>query len=153
MQHLTLSQFRSTQNAGGVLAVTLKAQGASFTMLIQTNTGLATLVKSRDKTDTRRFLDPRKALLLLRELGIHEAHIDSQSWQPDAPESERQPRPDRAAAMKAAHEALSHNDWLREKLVRSAQDPRPSIPHEQVMSAAQAIIDQKLKAHVEDTAA
>ncbi|MEN9867612.1 MAG: hypothetical protein RL748_3202 [Pseudomonadota bacterium] len=54
--------------------------------------------------------------------------------------------PDRAAATKAAHEALSHNDWLREKLARSAQDPRPRVPHEQVMNAAQAIIDRKRKA-------
>jgi hypothetical protein len=71
----------------------------------------------------------------------------------DAPESERQPRPDRAAAMKSAHEALSHNDWLREKLARAAQDERPRVPHEQVMKAAQAIIDRKRIAHDKDALA
>jgi len=102
MQHLTLEQFRATNDAGGVLSVTLKAEGASFEMQIETRRGLAKLVKTRDKADTRRFLDPRKALLLLRDLGIREAHIDGQKWRPEDQEFERKPRPDRAEAMKAA---------------------------------------------------
>jgi hypothetical protein len=143
MQHLTLEQFRATNNAGGVLSVTLKADGAGFEMQIETRKGIAKLVKARDRHDPRRFIDPRKALLLLRDLGIWEAHIDGQQWRPEDHETERQPRPDRAEVMKAAHEALSHTDWLRQKLAKSAADPRPRVPHEQVMSEAQAIIDKK----------
>jgi hypothetical protein len=146
MQHLTLEQFRATNSAGGVLSVTLKADGAGFEMEIETRRGPAKLVKARDKNETRRFIDPRKALLLLRDLGILEAHIDSQRWRPEEHEFERQPRPDRAEAMKAAHEALSHSDWLHQKLAKSAADPRPRVPHEQVMSEAQAIIDRKRQA-------
>lgn len=153
MQHLTLEQFRATQDAGAVLSVTLKAQGAGFEMQIETRRGLAVLVKTRDKDDTRRFLDPRKALLLLRDLGIREARIDGQQWRPEDREFERQPRPDRAEAMKAAHAALSHSDWLREKLAKSAADHRPRVSHAHVMNEAQALIERKRKAHAEDTAA
>ena len=152
MQHLTLEQFRATHDAGAVLSVTLKAEGAGFEVQIETLRGLAKLVKTRDKGDTRRFIDPRKALLLLRDLGIQEAHIDSQRWRPEDQELERKPRPDRSEAMKAAHEALSHTDWLREKLARSAADSRPRVPHTQVMSEAQAIIDRKRKVHADNTA-
>lgn len=35
------------------------------------------------------------------------------------------------------------DDWLSEKLIKSAADTRPRVPHEQVMSEAQAIIDKK----------
>lgn len=153
MQHLTLEQFRATNDAGGVLSVTLKAEGAGFEMQIETHRGLAKLVKARDRAETRRFIDPRKALLLLRDLGIREAHIDSQKWRPEDREFERQPRPDRAEAMKAAHEALSHSGWLRDKLARSAADTRPRVSHEQVMSEAQAIIDRKRQANAKNTAA
>lgn len=151
MQHLTLEQFRATNDAGGVLSVTLKAEGAGFEMQIETLRGMAHLVKSRNKSEMRRFLDPRKALLLLRDLGIREARIDSQEWRPEDHEFERKPRPDRAEAMKAAHEALSHTDWLREKLLLSAADTRPRVSHEQVMSEAQAIINLKRKTHAENT--
>lgn len=151
MQHLTLEQFRATNDAGGVLSVTLKAEGAGFEMQIETLRGMAHLVKSRNKGEMRRFLDPRKALLLLRDLGIREARIDSQKWRPEDHEFERKPRPDRAEAMKAAHEALSHTDWLREKLLLSAADTRPRVSHEQVMSEAQAIINLKRKTRAENT--
>lgn len=153
MQNFTLEQFRATNAAGGVLSVTLKAEGAGFEMQIETRRGLAQLVKARDKGETRRFLDPRKALLLLRELGIREAHIDSQQWRPEDKEFERKPRPDRAEAMKAAHDALSHSDWLRDKLAKSAASTLPRVSHEQVMSEAQAIIDRKRKAHANNTKA
>lgn len=147
MQNMTLEQFRATNAAGGVLSVTLKADGAGFEMQIETYRGPAKLVKARDKGETRRFVDPRKALLLLRELGIRKAQIDSEMWRPEEHEFERKPRPDRAEAMKAAHQALSHTDWLNAKLAESAADPRPSLAHEEVMNDAQAIIDRKRKAH------
>ncbi|MDP2830006.1 MAG: hypothetical protein Q8O37_15550 [Sulfuricellaceae bacterium] len=147
MQNMTLEQFRSTNEAGGVLSVTLKADGAGFEMQIETRRGLAKLVKARDRGEARRFIDPRKALLLLHDLGIRETRIDSQSWRPEEHEFERKPRPDRSEALKAAHEALSHTDWLQQKLARSAADPRARVPHEQVMSEAQAIIDRKLRAN------
>lgn len=86
MQNLILSQFRSDQDADGVLAVTLKAQGTGFEMQIEAN------------------------------------------------------------------RAPSHNDWLREKLARSASDTRVRVSHEQVMTDAQAIIDQKRQVHAKTAA-
>lgn len=153
MQQMTLEQLRATNSAGGVLSATLKAIGAAFELRIETRRGWATLVKTRDKEDARRFLDPRKAMLLLRDIGIREARIDGQEWRPEDQEFERQPRPDRAEAMKAAHEALSRTDWLKEKLAKSAADTRPRVEHKQVMSEARAIIDRKRKLHAETTSA
>ncbi len=147
MQRLTLEQFRASQDAGGVLSVTLKAAGAGFEVQIETSRGPAKLVKTRSKDEPRRFLDPRKALLLLRDLGIREAHIDGQQWRPDEHLLERKPRADRAVAMKPPHEALTHNDWLRQKLHQSAADIHPRVLHDQVMSEAQALIDRKRQAH------
>jgi hypothetical protein len=119
MQLLTLEQLRATHEAGGVLTVTLRGEGAAFEVQVETRRGLAKLVKvrkARTAPEVRRFADPRKALLLLRDLGIREAHIDSQQWRPEDQAFERPSRPDRAEHLKAAHQALSHNDWLRQKV-------------------------------------
>jgi hypothetical protein len=152
MRQLTLEQFRATHDSGGVLSVTLMADGPGFEVQIETRRGgVATLVKTRDKTTTRRFIDPRKALLLLRDVGIHEARIDGQQWRPDEQALERKPRPDRAEAMKAAHAALSHSDWLAQKLAQSAADTRPRVPHAEAMSEVQALIDSKRQAHATKT--
>jgi hypothetical protein len=51
-----------------------------------------------------------------------------------------------------ALEAKAHTDWLREKVAESLADPRPNIPHAQVMAEAQALIDLKSKAHARKTA-
>jgi hypothetical protein len=116
MQLLTLEQLRVTHEAGGVLSATLLADGSDFELQIETRKGSAKLVKSRAKTEVRRFADPRKALMLLREMGINEAHIDSRHWQPEQSEAQRRTRPDRSSALKAAHAALSYNEWLEAKV-------------------------------------
>lgn len=149
MQHMTLEQFRATQDSGGVLSVTLMADGPGFEVQIETRRGMATLVKTRDKACTRRFVDPRKAMLLLRDMGIREARINGQDWRPEEPQLERKARPDRATAMRAAHEALSHTDWLHDKLEKSASDTRPRVPHTEAMARVQAIIDAKVRAHAD----
>jgi hypothetical protein len=146
MQHYTLDQFRALSESGGVVGVTLRGNGGSFYIEVETRRGDAVLVPQRGKSP-RRFPDPRRALTLLRDLGISEARIDARDWRPEQLELEKASRPDSSVQLKAAHEALSHTDWLREKLAKSAADIRPRVPHEQVMSEAQAIIDRKRKAH------
>jgi hypothetical protein len=47
---------------------------------------------------------------------------------------------------------LSHNDWLHKKLLCSASNTRAPVSHEQVMSDAQAIIDQKRQAYAKTAA-
>jgi len=38
---------------------------------------------------------------------------------------------------------LSYLRWLEAKVAKSLADPRPSIPHDQVMAEMRAIIDSK----------
>ncbi|KVT75683.1 hypothetical protein WT25_01980 [Burkholderia territorii] len=86
MDFLTLSQFRLTQKAGGVLGVALRGEGTSFEVHIETTYGPAALVKTRTLTngepDRRRFSDLDKALSLLQQVGIYEVRIDSRQWKP-----------------------------------------------------------------------
>jgi len=36
----------------------------------------------------------------------------------------------------------SYLEWLKSKVASSLADPRPAIPHDEVMARAQAIIDE-----------
>jgi len=131
MQNLTLEQFRATVEAGGVMAVTLKAQGAVFAVQAETRRGGdAVLVDTRRK-QPRMFSDPRKAMMLLRDMGIRDAKLDTQFWRPDQADILRK-RPAAAAQMKAAHEAAAYDKWFRAQVQEAIDDPRPAIPHEQV---------------------
>jgi hypothetical protein len=131
MQHMTLSQFRAAVAAGGVLSVTLRAQGGAFEVQAETRRGDAVLIDTRHKAP-RRFLDPRRALMLLRELGIRSARLDAEDWRPEQADQEKMSQPDSAAKLKATHEAAAHDAWFREQVQAAIDDPRPSIPHEEV---------------------
>ncbi len=45
----------------------------------------------------------------------------------------------------STEEAEAHDVWFRAKVREALDDPRPGIPHEQVMAEMQAIIDGKAK--------
>lgn len=131
MQTLTLDQLRATKAAGAVLGVTLRADGPTFEVEVETRGGPALLVTTRLK-ETRHFADPRKALLLLRELGIREARIDSQRWRPEELKAVQVQRADVSAKMRATHEAAAYDQWFRAKVQASLDDPRPAIPDSEV---------------------
>ena len=139
MQSMTLEQLRATVSAGGVVGVTLKGQGSGFFMEIATRSGQdAFLVKARS-TEPRRFGSPSSALIVLRGLGIGVAQLDATNWDPDQKEV-TQNRDSRAHAMRQAHEAAAYNQWLAGEIHEAIDDPRPSVPHDEVMARMDARI-------------
>ena len=46
----------------------------------------------------------------------------------------------RSDAMRGAHEAAAYNQWLAGEIQASIDDPRPSIPHDEVMAEMEADI-------------
>jgi hypothetical protein len=42
-------------------------------------------------------------------------------------------------------QAASHDRWFRAKVQAALDDPRPGIPHDQVMAQMQALIESKRK--------
>ena len=139
MQSMTLEQLRATASAGGVVGITLKGQGSGFFMEIATRSGQdAFLVKARS-TEPRRFGSPNSALVVLRDMGIAVVQLDATNWNPDQKEV-TQNRDSRAQAMRQAHEAAAYNQCLAGEIQASIDDPRPSIPHDEVMAEMDADI-------------
>lgn len=130
MQYLTLDQFRATVDSGGVLSVTLRAQGPAFAVQAETRRGDAILVDTRRKTP-RLFVDPRKALKMLRELGIRKAELDAEQWRPEEADLLRPARPDASKRMQSINERASYDTWFREQVQASMDDPRPSVSDEE----------------------
>jgi len=133
MQSMTLEQLRATARAGGVVGVTLKGHGGGFFLEIATRSGHDAILSKARSTEPRRFGSPTSALVVLRELGIAVAQLDATDWNPDQKDMS-QSRQDRSQAMRKAHEAAAYSKWVAAEIQASIDDPRPSIPHEQVMA-------------------
>lgn len=121
MQNLTLDQFRTVTQAGGLLSVSLVAKGGTFHVEAETRKGHAVLVKARGSA-LREFRNPAKAMLLLRELGVREMRTDTRQWQPEQADIGRPVRPDRAVVMTDAHEAVAYHAWLTKKVSAAQQE-------------------------------
>jgi PaaA2-like antitoxin len=137
---MTLEQLRATAAAGGVAGVTLKGQGGAFMLRITTRSGQDAVLAKARSTEPRRFGNPASAMILLREVGIAVAQLDATDWNPDEKDMSRS-RSSQAEAMRTAHRAAAHNRWLAAEIQASLDDPRSSIPHEEVMAALDAEID------------
>lgn len=147
MRTLTLEQFRATVEAGGVLGVNLKAQGGAFYVDVETRRGEAVLVTAREKKP-RAFADPRRALLLLRDIGIREARIDTRAWRPEEIDTLRPSRPDRSVAMKEAFDAAAQSRWMAQQVQQAAaRADRPDAVWHDAESAFDSL-DKEMEARI-----
>ena len=139
MHSMTLEQLRVASNSGGVSGVTLKGQGGAFLVQIDTRSGSGAVLSKARSSEPRRFGNPLAALSLLRDLGITVGQFDASDWNPA--EKVVNSRDDaRAQVLRGAHEAAAYNQWLAGELQASIDDPRPSIPHDEVMAEMDADI-------------
>jgi hypothetical protein len=139
MQSMTLEQLRVASNAGGVSGVTLKGQGGAFLIEIATRSGSGAVLSKARSGEPRRFGNPIAALALLRDLGITVGQFDASDWNPA--EKVVNSRDDaRAQILREAHEAAAYNQRLAAEIQASIDDPRPSIPHDEVMAEMDADI-------------
>lgn len=136
MQTMTLDQFRSAFQAGGLCSVGVTAQGGVFFVTAEPRNGdRITLATTRGKV-ARGFRDPGKAISLLHELGARKVEVDMSNWSPEqAAEAARQ-RPDTAERQRRAHEAAAYDAWFRaevEQALKEADDPNAEwISNEEV---------------------
>lgn len=133
MQSMTLEQLRAATSAGGVVGVTLKGEGGGFFLEIATRSGQNAVLSKARSAAPRRFGNPTSALVVLRDIGIAVAQLDATHWNPGQKDMS-QSRQNRAQAMREAHEAAAYTRWLAAEIQESIDDPRPSIPHDEVMA-------------------
>lgn len=74
----------------------------------------------------------------LKGVGIPRFDVDAVNY--DSSGNTAQKRPDRAAAMKAAHEAAAYTKWLKAEIQEAIDDRSPTIPHEEAMRQIRAAI-------------
>ena len=141
MQTVTIEQLRAVNDAGGIVGVTLKGQGGAFLVHVATRNGADALLAKARSSEPRRFGNPLSAINLLRGIGITAGAFDAADWNPD----EKEPAPGnrgRSDAMREAHRAAAYSKWLAGELQAAIDDPRPSLPHGDVMAQMDAEISR-----------
>lgn len=74
----------------------------------------------------------------LKGVGIVRVDVDAVNYDPHSIAAAK--RPDRAAAMKAAHAAAAYTNWLKAEVQVALDDTSPTIPHDEVMRQVRAAV-------------
>jgi len=130
---MTLEQLRATVSAGGVTDITLKGQHGGFLMEITTSNGRDAFLARARSIEPRLFGSLTCAMIVLRDLGIAVAQIDITNWVPDQKDMSSS-RQSRDQTMRGTHEAAAFNQWLAKEIQEALDDPRPSVPQDEVLA-------------------
>lgn len=127
IDHQTLERL---VEAGAVRGANVVGQPGGWGVVIQYGMTERALATKRDTVRIFRKFETLAAYL--KTIGITKYGVDATQYDPVAIKTERK-RTDAAERMKSAHEAAAYEGWLSKQVREAIDDPRPSVPHEEVM--------------------
>uniref|UniRef100_UPI0039F6A686 type II toxin-antitoxin system RelB family antitoxin n=1 Tax=Sulfuriferula sp. GW6 TaxID=3345112 RepID=UPI0039F6A686 len=128
IDHTTLSRLAE---AGAVRSAHIVGQKGGWGVLVKYGMTERALAAQRSH-QVRIFRKFETLVSYLKGVGIARFEVDAVDYDPTLKATRA--RPDRAVAMKNAHEAAAYDKWFRAQVQEALDDPRPSIPHEQVQA-------------------
>lgn len=126
--------------AGAVRAAHVIGGTEGWGIVVTHGNTARTLASQRGKA--RLFRKLETVVAYLKEVGIARFDVDAAVFEPGkAPRT----RPDRAEALKRAHQAAAYDKWFRGQVQAALDDPRPSVAQAEVSARWQKKRAQLLK--------
>lgn len=141
IDHGTLQQLAQ---AGAVTGAHIVGHSGGWSLRVRYGSTEQPLAAQRSR-QMRVFRKFETLVAYLKSLGIAHFDVDAAGYDPQPVAAAR--RPDRADALKRAHEAAAYDAWFRAQVQASLDDPRPSVAHEEVeaqFAAQRAALRQRL---------
>ena len=124
IDHSTLA--RLIEN-GSVSSTNIVAQPGGWSIQIQQGSRQCSLAAQRSG-QVRLFKRLETLVSYLQGLGISRFSVDASSYDPL--QLKTYARPDRSEALKQAHDAAAYEEWFKQQVQISIDDPRPSVSDE-----------------------
>ncbi|MCD1635907.1 hypothetical protein K7H91_19275 [Martelella mediterranea] len=130
IDHSTLSRL---VEAGAVSGAHVVGQPGGWSVLVKYGMAERALAAQRSR-QVRVFRRMETLVSYLKDIGIQRFDVDAAEYETAGGKTHS--RPDRAEALRRAHEAAAHDKWFREQVeiaLREADDPDTEwVPHEVV---------------------
>lgn len=136
IDHTTLTKLAE---AGVVRSAHVVGQAGGWGILVKYGMTERALAAQRSH-QVRIFRKLETLVDYLKGIGIPRFDVDAVNYDPDSVTLHK--RPDRAAAMKSAHEAAAYTKWLKAEVQEAIDDTSPTIPHDEAMRQVRAAIKQ-----------
>lgn len=147
MKHDTIDHTTLTRlaEAGVVRSAHVVGQPGGWGILIKYGMTERALAAQRSQ-QVRIFRRLETLVNYLKSLGIVRFEVDAAHYDANSLEPTRA-RPDRAEALREAHAAAAYNQWLKAEIQAAIDDPRASVPNDEVQqefAARRAALRQRL---------
>lgn len=136
IDHTTLTKLAE---AGVVRSAHVVGQAGGWGILVKYGMTERALAAQRSH-QVRIFRKLETLVDYLKGIGIPRFDVDAVNYDPDSVTVHK--RPDRAAAMKSAHEAAAYTKWLKAEVQEAIDDTSPTVPHDEAMRQVRAAIKQ-----------
>lgn len=124
IDHVTVERL---VEAGAVRGANIVGQPGGWGVVIQY--GMTERVLAAKRGAVRTFRKFETLAGYLKSIGIASYQVDATQF---TPVKGGHKRTDASARMRSAHEAAAYKGWLTQQVQKAIDDPRPSVPHEQV---------------------
>lgn len=128
IDHSTLTEL---VEAGALRGAHVVGQPGGWSLRVKYGAAERALAAQRSR-QVRVFRRIETLVSYLKDVGIEHFDVDAADYQAEGGKS----RPDRAEAMRRAHEAAAHDKWFRDQIeeaIKEADDPNTEwVPHEVV---------------------
>ncbi len=119
---ITHTTLRELVAVGAVREVTAVAHGSRWSLVVRYG-GIERVLAVRKTKQPRSWAHLDSLARYLAEIGIRQFTTDARDYDPDQP---GQKRPDRAEALRQAHEAAEYDRWFRDQVHEAlAEADRP----------------------------
>ncbi|MGV8894661.1 MAG: hypothetical protein ACOH2K_17320 [Burkholderiaceae bacterium] len=135
IDHTTLTKLAE---AGVVRSAHVVGQEGGWGILVKYGITECALAAQRSQ-QVRIFRKLETLVDYLKGIGISRFDVDAVHY--DRHSATAHKRPDRAAAMKAAHEAAAYTKWLKAEVQEAIDDTSPTVPHDEAMRQIRAAIN------------
>lgn len=135
IDHITLARLAE---AGVVRSAHIVGQNGGWGVMVRYGMTECALAAQRSQ-QVRIFRKLETLVNYLKDVGIPRFDVDAEHYDAASMKTTRN-RPDRAEAMKSAHEAAAYDKWLKAEVQEAINDTSPSVPHGEVMKDVRAVI-------------
>lgn len=125
IDHATLSRL---VEAGAVHGAHVVGQPGGWAVMVKYGMQERPLATQRSR-QVRVFRRFETLVSYLKDVGLSQFDVDAANYDQNSATAPK--RPDRAEALKQAHEAAAYDKWFREQVQASIDDPRPSVSNEE----------------------
>lgn len=129
IDHTTLARL---VEAGAVRGATVIGQPGGWGVVIQY--GMTERALAAKRGAVRIWKKFETLVSYLKDLGLARYQVDAVNYTPETLKASTAKRPDAAERMKRAHEAAAYKGWLADEVQAAIDDPRPSVPHGEVLA-------------------